>query len=567
MAGRRKLHVKTDLSVPKVEQRRETDGTKAIPAEALPPDVTVVTFPPSPSTLRSFDFAPFYGHGIDEITYACQRQIERFLAMQDGDHEVSTVTGLAKGGLATFLPYLILRSAALGRHLNLADIDREVIDGFVSHLTNSGLAVGTQRTIYTGQKVVLAALGQRGLIEIVDTGDDRTFPVNPFPNSARHGRGETPLSREERRAFTAAVKNAVMPIFREGVEVTSELLGYALLIIALHTGRNTTPLLEMAPDCLRPHPKENTFFLVLWKRRGHNTSKVALREISDERRIEAMSGVRLPVVRLIQRVVGLAAPLRTEAPKHLVDRVWLFRSRANSTVGTVCSLTNSTLFVSIKKLVNTYNLRDVNGDPLRINISRLRKTFANRVFELLDRDLALTAIALGNTPSVAERNYLAPGEESQRNWKFMGEVLTQELLTDTLGATERTPVGRCSGPTDGQYAPKLDGQVCFDFLNCLRCRNYVVTGDDLYKLFSFYWRVLRERDRMDARQWHKRYAHIPRLIERDVIANGLAKEIFRTVDVEAARERARDEPHPYWRFDSIDSLDELRVVNAPKEAA
>lgn len=259
MSGRRKVHTKTDLTVPMVEQREEADGTKAIPAEALPPGVTVVTFPPNASNVRSMDFAPFYGHGIDEITYACQRQIERFLAMQDGEREVSTVVSIAKSGLATFLSYLILRSAALGRQLRLADLDREVIDGFLGHLADSGLGVGSQRSTYSGQKVVLRALGQRGLIEIVDTGDDQTFPANPFPNSARHQRGETPLSSEERRAFTAAVKNAVMPIFREGVDVTSELLGYALLIIALHTGRNTTPLLEMAPDCLRPHPKENTF--------------------------------------------------------------------------------------------------------------------------------------------------------------------------------------------------------------------------------------------------------------------------------------------------------------------
>lgn len=566
MAGKRKVHTKTSLSVPKVEHHREADGTVAITPEALPPAVTVVKFPPNPTAVRNFDFARFYGHGIDEITYACQRQIERFLAKQDGEREVSTVVGFLKNGLPDFLPYLMLRSAALRRPLSLAEINREVIDGFLGHLSDSGVAVGTQRLKYTGPKLVLTALGQRGLITIVNTGDDRTFPVNPFPNSARHRKGETPLSRKERQAFTAAVKTAVMPIFREDAEATRELLGYALLIVALHTGRNTTPLLEMVPDCLRPHPKENTLFLVLWKRRGHNTSKVALRGDSGERGIEAMPGVRLPVVRLIQRVIELAAPLRTEAPEYLADRVWLYRSSANSYLGNVTSLTDFTLYLSIKKLVADYNLRDANGNPMRINVSRLRKTFANRVFELLDQDLGSTAIALGNTPKVAGRNYLAPGGDSQRNWKFMGEVLTQELLNSTLGSTERTPAGGCSDPTNGQYAPKRDGKACFDFLNCLRCRNYVVTGDDLYKLFSFYWRVLRERDRMDARRWNKHYAHIPRLIERDVIAKGLAKKVFMPDDVEAARERARHDPHPYWRFDALASLDEFRVLDPSQEA-
>lgn len=567
MAGKRKVHIKTDLSVPKVNHRRETDGVLVITPDALPPAITVVTFPPNPTSARKFDFSPFYGHGIDEVAYVCQRQIERFLSNQDHELEASTVVGYTTNGLASFLSYLMLRSAALRRPLILADLNREVIDGFLRHLAESKITIGTQRLRFTGVKSVLTALGRRGLITIVNSGDDRTFPANPFPNSTRHKNGDKPLSRKERQAFTAAVKTAVMPIFRDDVEVTCELLGYALLIIALHTGRNTTPLLEMAPDCLRPHPKENTQFLVLWKRRGYNTSKVALRGVSGERGIESMPGVRLPVVRLIQRVIELAIPLRSEAPDYLNDRVWLYRSNAQATRGNITTLTNNTLHKSIRKLVADYDLCDANGNPLRVTVSRLRKNFANRIFELLDRDLASTAIALGNTPQVAERNYLAPGENSQRNWKFMGEVLTHELLTRALGATERTPAGGCSDPTNGQYSPKRDGKACFDFLNCLRCRNYVVTGDDLYKLFSLYWRVLRERDRMDARAWQKHYAHIPRLIERDVIGEGIARKIFLPSDVKATRERARIDPHPYWRLDTLASLDQFRAPDSPEEAA
>ena len=35
MAGKRKLHAKTDISVPKVEHRRDRDGTVAITIKAL----------------------------------------------------------------------------------------------------------------------------------------------------------------------------------------------------------------------------------------------------------------------------------------------------------------------------------------------------------------------------------------------------------------------------------------------------------------------------------------------------------------------------------------------------
>lgn len=558
MAGKRKIHTKADLSVPRVEHHRELNGTVVISVGNMPPAVTIVRFPYNATSTRSFDFAPFYGHGIDQIAYACHRQIERFLEKQDGEREASTVVTYARGGMDTFLSYLMLRSSALRRSLSLGDINRELIDGYLRHLADSGVAENSQRGQYGNTKAVVLALGRRGLVSVVETGEERTFPRNPFPNVARQIRGETPLTRKERRAFTAAVKTAVMPIFREEVELTGELLSYALLIVALHTGRNATPLLEMAPDCLRSHPKEDTCFLVLWKRRGHNTSKVALRADSGSRGIESMPGVRWPVVRLIQRVIELTTPLRTEAPAHLSDRVWLYRSKARRDKGVVTTLTNSALSRAAVKLVDAYSLQNSNGNPLRINVSRLRKTFANRIFELLEGDLGSTAIALGNTPKVAERSYLSPGEDSQKNWRFMGEILTHELLSKTIGATELTPAGRCSDPTSGQYAPKRVGTTCFNFLECLRCRNYVVTGDDLYKLFSFYWRVLAERQRMDPHHWGKHYAHIPRLIERDVIATGLKKKIFEPATVEAARERARNDPHPYWRIDALSSLEHFR---------
>jgi len=560
MAGKRKVHIRTDLTVPMVGNRQDsTDDTGTFrPAQA--PEVTLIRFPHSAVGRRTYDFAPHYGVGIDEITYACQRQLERFLARQDAEVETSTIIGYARG-LHVFLPYLSLRAMALQRRLTLADIDRGTIDGYLRHLVDSGVTKPSQKARYDFTKSVLVALGRRGLIRVIPSGEERTFPANPFPKIAQSLKGEKPLSRRERQAFAAAVKTAVMPIFRDDVEVTSTLLAYALLIVALHTGRNTTPLLEMRVDCLRPHPKENTHFLVLWKRRGHNTSKVALRgDSSADRTIEALPSVKVPVVRLINRVIELTAPLQTEVAPHLSGRVWLYRSRRKQEYGSVAALADSTIGIAISELAANSKLVDVDGEPLRINISRLRKTFANRIFEILDGDLGSTAIALGNTPEVASRNYLRPDENSKRNWKFLGEVLTKELLTRTIGATERTPTGRCTDSTGGQYAPKRrDGTTCFAFLDCLRCRNYVVTADDLYRLFSFYWRVLRERASMDAGLWERHYAHIPRLIDRDVIEAGIQRRIFTLAEVDKARNRARNDPHPFWKFDSVASLDTFRL--------
>lgn len=554
--GKRKVFNRTDLRVPHVEHSRDAAGRVVIIPEAIPPATTTVAFGRNATRSRGIDFAPWYGTGIDPITYACQRQIERFLARQDGGLEASSVASICKGGLRHFLNYIELRATALRRGLALDDINRAVIDGFLGHLAGLGITTLSQRGHYTSAKSVLHALGQRGLISLVTTGDDATFPRNPFPNSGKH-KGETPLPKRQRQAFTTALRQAVMPIWLDDTPVTGELLAYALLTVALHTGRNTTPLLEMERNCLRTHPKNNSVFLVLWKRRSHTSHKVALRaENRAAQLLESTPTVQTNVERLIRRILAHSEPLCAEAPDDLKDRVWLYRVHRGPGPGRVIALTGETLKLAIKKLVADHGLTDIDGQPLCINISRLRKTFANRIFELLGGDLVTTAIALGNTPQVAGRNYLAPSGDARRNWKFMGEILVQELLTCTIGATyQTTPMGRCGDPMNGQYAPKREGAACFSFLNCLRCKHYAVTEEDLHRLFSFYFRVFAERTRMDKRRWTQEYAHIPRLLDDYIVAEGLRRGTFKAAAVEAARERARREPHPFWSSDVVEKLE------------
>lgn len=555
--GKRKVFAKTDLSIPQIEHNIDAAGNVVILSEAKPQKNTVVSFGRNTSSRRNFDFARWYGAGIDALTYACQRQIERFLVGQDGAPSATTVASYCLSGLTPFLDYCVLQAMAFERALTLDDLNRSLIDGYLVHLSAQDLTTTGQKNYYTNTKSVLVALGQRGFITLVISGDEATFPRNPFPKSNRKRKGETALSKRERQEFTAALRHAIKPIWIDGTPITGDLMVYALLVIALHTGRNLTPLLEMSRNCLRPHPKDDTVFLVLWKRRGYNTSKIALRaESKGERLLEAMPSIRINVERLIRRVIMLTEPLDSEAPDDLKGRVWLFRSRASFAYDQVIPLQTTILHNAISRFVEKYKLKDSDGKPLRINISRLRKTFANRIFELTDGDLAITASALGNTPRIADQNYLAPSEDARRNWRFMGEVLVQELITATIGATYKdTPVGRCSDPLNGQFAPKHDGATCMNFMNCLRCKHYAVTAEDLYKLFSFYFRVLTECSRMDKRRWAREYAHIPRLIDHYIVAEGLRRGTFKAAAVDAAREHARTKPHPFWSVDLIASLE------------
>lgn len=82
-----------------------------------------------------------------------------------------------------------------------------------------------------------------------------------------------------------------------------------------------------------------------------------------------------------------------------------------------------------------------------------------------------------------------------------------------------------------------------------------MTGEDLHKLLSFYFRVLSERTRINKRRWRQDYAHIPRLIDNYIVAEGLRRGIFTLKIVEEAREHARTEPHPFWSFDEVSDLE------------
>jgi hypothetical protein len=552
---KRKVFLKSDISTPRVEHTRSPSGAVVILTEEIPPAITLVKFGIHGKRTNSFDFAYWYGSGIDQIVYACQKQIERFLEGQDAEVTQSTVLTYCGSGLRSFFSFLTTLSVSTKRELTLESIDRSIIDGYLSYLRIAGIVTSTQKSQFSATKSVLKALAYRGLIRQVQTGDSATFPSNPFPGVHRKVKGERPLPLQERKAFSKAVKAAVMPIFSEDVIPTTELLSYALLVIALHTGRNTTPLLEMTWDCLRSHPKDNTLFLVLYKRRGHSSSKAPIK--ADRRRdihIESMPTIRPTVAALINRVIELSARLRSEASDSIKDRVWLYRMRAparGGTIGEVRALTEDTLGRSVKLLIKQYNLINSDGKPMRINVSRLRKTFVNRIYEILDGDVVATSVAAGNTVQVTSLNYLRPGEDAQKNWKFMGIALVNELTTSTVGATERTPVGQCSDTRNGEYAPKRDGAVCMSFFNCLRCQNYVVTGDDLYKVFSFYWRILRERARMTPKRWQRHFSHIVRLIERDIAEAGVAQGVFKQAHVDLERERARHDPHPFWHSGTI----------------
>jgi hypothetical protein len=69
----------------------------------------------------------------------------------------------------------------------------------------------------------------------------------------------------------------------------------------------------------------------------------------------------------------------------------------------------------------------------------------------------------------------------------------------------------------------------------------VVFEDDLWRLFSFYYRLISERPKINTAHWLKTYAPIIRRIDTDIAPQ------FPEDRVSEARARAQQCPHPTWR--------------------
>jgi hypothetical protein len=183
---------------------------------------------------------------------------------------------------------------------------------------------------------------------------------------------------------------------------------------------------------------------------------------------------------------------------------------------------------------------------------RLRKTFENRLFTLSGNDPFLTAKLGGHSVKVSNDHYLEAPENAERDWRFMGQVRTDDLLSygkNSASLYDSTPVAQCQDTLSGDLAPK-NGTHCQKFLACFRCRSFVVTSDDLYRVFSLYWLLIRMRQLMGPNAWNRVYGHIIRTIDRDIAPR------FDAELVAIKRQLAKVDPHPMWREPEILGVEE-----------
>ena len=417
----------------------------------------------------------------------------------------------------------------------MADLDADSIKQFLQYLRNEPLKYGAQKNYFSHTKSLLVACHRFGFWPEVDM--KTVWPASPFPSSNRRTKGQRALSKNEKRFLIKALRKDMERIVAHSEPLGRYDLAVCVLSIALSTGMNLTPILELTTDCVQPHPlKSNLRLLVSFKRRGNATQVVALRK-SEE--VSEMASIHLYAADAIDLIVARNATTRAQFDDS--NRLLVYEGTRSKFVGKACRLTNSILNYSINAFVDQHQLKTDDGKPLTLNVSRLRQTLLNRVWEMSGQDPLVAARTGRHAVSTGNAHYWEAPPEAETDMRFLGEARVQELLSQpNIIASDRTPVSSCKDVRRGQRAPK-NGEPCQDYLGCFRCKSFVVTGDDLYRLFSFYWAALRNYDTFGGKRWTKYLKQVIRLIDEEIAPH------FGQALVNEQRERAKHQPHPFWR--------------------
>ena len=228
----------------------------------------VVTLP-SCSQFRSkkFDFGAFLGGKVDEVVRA---MVATFRSeIKSGENTPATWNTYMMSAKSDFLPWLVVAAAGLKRKLKLDDIDSGLLESFAADLRLRN-SYGTASQKFGAATSVIQAMGRMGYV--------RPYAEIEVPGLFPDvGLAQTPTlsySTRERNEILRAVATEFRDI-RDGTHPSiapgsTDSLAIGLILLALPTGMNLTPLLELTREAMREHPlRKNEWILVAYKRRGN----------------------------------------------------------------------------------------------------------------------------------------------------------------------------------------------------------------------------------------------------------------------------------------------------------
>lgn len=524
---------------------------------------------------RGIDLSDWLGHGIDKWVYdciACMREMLRGKVL-----ETATIEN-RRAGLRNAFAFLSRANAGhvatCPEQLTIAHI-RGYYKWLESQWRAGQLQRESARKYYSHLKAMLDDLHQYGYLSAdpVELFRDNAFRTYTSGNCSAASTSTPPLSDTEQRRLAKALKSDLVASHHGRLVIRpSELATCKYLVVAMRTGDSTTPILELSRSQPKDGPVPGTMVLTSHKRRAHKRVQRLLRAETKNEDAELEGANQSPKVvspdaaAILRVVLAETKPLVTDAPPRYKDRIWLYRTTRGEGAGRVTALTQAAVQKSTQAIVRRHGLKGDDGQPLRVNTRRLRATFGHLAYEVTGGDIFQTSDLLGNTPKVAGSNYLPITEKIKlQGAAFVNGLaarLAQGLKKEKRAATPasvdavKTPVSGCHDPLHGEFAPKDGSNYCDDWVMCLFCPQFAITGDEeeLWRLFSFRTFAEKELERLEMR-----YGTGPTGEERSDLLKQLyrtaipfigefARKHFKDRVVNRAEQRAQRQMHPFWAY-------------------
>lgn len=567
------------------------------------------------SALRTFDLTHWLGRGIDEWVFAAIHCLKTILLR--GDRQPATVTNYLNDiqKLFSFLTSVFhedtemqpIRQPQAPANLTPSHI-AAFTDWIINFNQRQGRPQESTRKTVSNLKSVIHEMIELGMIN----GPLETyFPKRAVRRDQINERGETALTEAEQQRLSMAIKSDLSDLHHNRIALSQgHIQALRLMVIAHRQGLNPTPLLELQRDALLPGLVPGTIRIRTAKYRSRKirTSVGRARTHTPTESAGAADGVAdihseivfsLSEGAVLQQAIESTRELARDAPRHLKNRVWLYRSEQAQSKGTITCLTASALKTATRELLRRHNLLSDDGSKLRLNLSRLRKSFFSRAMRTTENDLLVTANLMGNTPSVSAINYSSITDvEKAEAASFMNEDylsmmrlrkspqgIKEALESDSLQASElkpvkitrvkrpsqdavETPISHCQDSLHGEHSPKDGSNHCSRYVMCLFCASFAVVGavDELWRLFSFQAFARAELEYIEGTLMAKHPAEsaIEDLRDRYRVAipyiDDFTARQFSRLAVEKARKKTAERMHPYWEY-------QVRISRAARDRA
>lgn len=448
-------------------------------------------------------------------------------------------------------------------HLN--QIDQAILERYLAWLDlqlvshgknkNQPLTIGYKKQSFASIKSLLINRQKRTPAAV---SRELSFPRNPFPNSNQKIPKREPYSAGEQRRLIEALNHDLRCIHKgEGEPLPPlQILTTHVVLLAMATGINLQSLLDLQRDSLREHPIADRELLVTTKRRGWSTHATSVRKSAAPENLQNLQAIPTGIGDHFRFLCEFTAPLMAEVEERDREFVFLWRVTRKGRKGQVDRLDAHDVGHAVRSIIRRHSLLDDSGNPLILNVARLRPTYATELYRRT-RDIRRVQQALGHSHAgTTARHYADTPLEAERDHAILldsmvgqfaqieiegkillaadGKIPLQDMK-DLLSGGYNTGIARCKNPF------RDNGSVCQKFFHCFKCPSMCVFEDDLWRLFSFYYRLLSERSKINPAHWLKTYGPIIRRIDADIASQ------FPPDKVEAAKLKAQQSPHPTWQ--------------------